>query len=249
MTKVIVVGAGGHARVLVSLLGYLPQIEIVGVADRDDSSLGEEIGGTRVIATWDALPEWRSRGVEGVVLALGNNELRRRMFHAVQAMGFRVLGLRHPTALVEPGAVIGPGSVLCAGVMVCAAAQIGKNVLLNTGVIIEHECRIGDHAQIASGARLGGRVTVGDRAFIGLGSSVKDQLCIGRDVIVGAGSVVVSDLAQGVVAYGVPARVARVVLPGGGKADDGNQHSHTGVSSEKERCNAKRDPQRTPAAL
>ena len=109
MTKVIIVGAGGHARVMVSLLGYLPQIEIVGVADRDDSSLGEEIGVTRVITTWEALPEWHSRGVEGIVLALGNNELRRRMFHAVQAMGFRVLGLRHPTALVEPGAVIGQG--------------------------------------------------------------------------------------------------------------------------------------------
>ena len=121
-------------------------------------------------------------------------------------------------------------------------------MLLNTGVIIEHECRIGDHVQIASGARLGGRVTVGDRAFIGLGSSVKDQLCIGRDVILGAGSVVVSDLAPGVVAYGVPARVARFVLPGGGKADDGNHNSHGAVSSENERSNAKRAPQRTPAA-
>jgi UDP-perosamine 4-acetyltransferase len=207
--NVIVVGAGGHAHVILGILSHFPDVAVAGIADRSEATVGETISGRSIITTWDALPDWRQRGIDAVVLALGDNAEREEMYNRTLAAGYRVLGARHPTAIVERGASIGDASVLCAGSIICAEAFIGDDVLINTGAIVDHECKIGSHAHIGPGVRLAGRVTVGERTFVGMGSCVIEKKRIGRDVVVGAGSVVVSDLPDGVVAHGVPARVSR----------------------------------------
>ncbi len=52
-----------------------------------------------------------------------------------------------------------------------------------------------------------GKVYVGKRTFIGANSVILPNVRIGSDVIVGAGSVVASDLPNGVVAAGSPAKI------------------------------------------
>ena len=205
--KVIVIGAGGHARVVASLLRYVPEIELAGFADRTRAALGERIGDAAVTTTWDELPAWRGAGVTAVALAIGDNAERARMFAAAKAHGYRVLGLRHPTAFVERDAEVGEAAVLCAGAILGAGVRLGANTLVNTGAIVDHECAVGDHAHLGPGCRLAGRVAVGALTFVGLGATVRDGIRIGENVVVGAGSVVVSDIPDNAVAYGVPSRV------------------------------------------
>ena len=207
--NVIVVGAGGQSRVILGLLSHYSDITVAGIADRTESTLGQAIGSTTIITTWDGVGDWRHRGIEAVVLAIGDNAEREQMYHRTLAMGYQVVGARHPTAIVEQGAYVGQACVLCAGSIICAEARIGDNVLINTGAIVDHECLIGSHAHICPGVRLAGRVSVGERTFLGIGSCVIEKKRIGRDVVVGAGSVVVSDLPDDVVAYGVPARIRK----------------------------------------
>lgn len=207
--NVIIVGAGGQSRVVLGLLSHDSNITIAGIADRTETTLGQAIGGIPIITTWEGLLDQRQRGIDAVVLAIGDNVEREQIYRRMLAMGYPVIGARHPTAIVEHGAFVGEACVLCAGSIICADARIGDNVLINTGAIVDHECVVGSHAHICPGVRLAGRVSVGERTFLGIGSCVVDKKCIGRDVVVGAGSVVVSDLPDDVVAYGVPARVRR----------------------------------------
>ena len=97
------------------------------------------------------------------------------------------------------GAVINPGS------------QIGQSVIINTSASVDHECVIADAAHICPGVHLAGRVQVGAATHVGIGTTVIERINIGSGSFIGAGSVVVDDIPDGVVAYGVPARVIRKV--------------------------------------
>lgn len=209
--KVIIVGAGGHARVIAGLLQYRADVEVIGVADRGPELFGESIGTTRISATFDQLSELHTLGVSMAALAIGDNTERAEMFAHLRRLGFDILSLIHPTAILEQDVQLGVGVVICAGAILCTQVRLGDNVLINTGSIIDHEGRIDAHAHIAPGSRLAGRVHVGERTFVGIGTTVKDHINIGARSIIGSGSVVISDIPHDVVAYGVPAKVQRHV--------------------------------------
>lgn len=207
--RVIIVGAGSHARVIASLLASMSDIEVAGVADRTDCNFGEMIGKYSIIATFDHLSEWLEKGITGAALALGNNNDRADMFFKMKAMGFHILTLIHPAALIERDVQMGEGVVVCAGAILCTQVKVGDNVLINTGAIIDHECVIASHAHIGPGSRLAGRVNIGEKTFVGIGATVKEKIVIGARSVIGAGSVVVRPIPDDVIAYGVPAIVQR----------------------------------------
>jgi sugar O-acyltransferase (sialic acid O-acetyltransferase NeuD family) len=208
---VVIIGAGGQARVVAAILRSMPDVEVVGAADRSPASVGEDIGGTRVITTIGRLSGLLRKGVAWAVLAIGDNAERARMYEHLRACGFRILTARHPTALVEDDVRIGRGAVICQGAILCTKVVVGANALINTGAIVEHETRVGAHAHVGPGARVAGRVVIGAGSFLGVGCTVRDRVRIGAGSIIGAGSVVVSDIPPRVVAYGVPARAQRHV--------------------------------------
>lgn len=205
-TPILIVGTGGHARVLAALIARLPQYAVIGALDRSSHRRDETIGQNSVVGTWTDLPSFATADA-AIALAIGNNTERAEMFARVKTLGFAVPVLQHPLAIVDVTASVGEGAVLCVGCIVGAEAVIGRNVIVNSGAIVDHECRIDDHAHVAPGCRIAGRVRVGERTFVGIGTSVRDQVRIGRDVTIGAGAVVVSDIPDSAMAYGVPARV------------------------------------------
>jgi sugar O-acyltransferase (sialic acid O-acetyltransferase NeuD family) len=209
--RVVVVGAGGHARVVTSLLRLMPEVEVVGVADRTSSAIGERIGDTKIVTTFDDLPELLHSGVTWAALALGDNRERSEMLARLKSGGFSLLTAVHPTAVIEADAKVGEGAVICAGAIVCTEVVIGPGVIINTGAIVDHECVVEECAHVAPGCCLAGRVHVGARTLVGAGSRVIPNRRVGADCVIGAGSVVVGDIPDGSVAYGVPARVQRHV--------------------------------------
>lgn len=205
--SVIVVGAGGHARTIVGIFSQMPDVVTVGVADHNGDSIGERVCGVEIIASLEGLPDMLKRGVKWAAIAVGDNQERSQLSHRVKSMGFTLMIARHPSTVLEPEVRIGEGCQLAAGVIVGACAVIGPGVILNTRTIVDHESVVGEFAHVAPGCCLAGRVVIGKRTFIGIGSTVADKVHVGADCIVGAGSVVLKDLPDGVVAFGVPARV------------------------------------------
>ena len=211
MTPIVIVGAGGQARVVAAALRQTGEWKLVGVLDDKPGSIGEPILDSAVVGTYDDLVRLVEQGIRHAFPALGDNNARMRLFRTILASGFDIPVLIHPHALVDRTATVGRGTFVCAGAIIGVEARVGENCLINTGAIIEHETIVADGAHVAPGCRIGGRARVGERVFVGLGSTIKDKISIGSGSTIGAGSVVVRDIPADVVAYGVPARVVRSI--------------------------------------
>jgi UDP-perosamine 4-acetyltransferase len=204
MPNLLMVGGGGHARVLQELL----------------TEAGHELAGYVALSAADLLLEGAlQRYSDDQVLALnpeefllingigssGDLSLRASVFEKFKAAGFNFLQLVARTAHVSDSAAVTEGVQVMHMAVVHTDAKIDDNTIVNTGAIVEHHNVIGAHCHIAIGAVLAGNVTVGDRTHIGANATVLQGVTIGSNCIIGAGAVVLNDVPDGHVAVGVPA--------------------------------------------
>ncbi|MFW6116154.1 MAG: acetyltransferase [bacterium] len=208
--RTLIVGAGGHAQVVADILLGMQKddadIVPVGYLDDDPALEGQRLLGLPVLGDTAQISDVPH---EAVVVAIGDNATRQRMFERLQSQGEQFVVARHPNSVIASGVEIGPGSMICAGAIANPGSTIGANVILNTGCTVDHHNRIGDHAHIAPGVHLGGAVEVGEGALVGIGATVMPQRRVGAWSVVSAGAVVHSDVGDEVVAAGVPARMIR----------------------------------------
>jgi UDP-perosamine 4-acetyltransferase len=207
---VVVVGAGGHAKVAIEALRFSGWT-VLGCTDFNAGH--EAVVGAPVLGTDDVLPEVLEAGVRFVFVALGNNKLREAKADELRALGFEQPNAIGPNAAISPSAQVGVGVAIFGGAIINADARIADYAIINTNASVDHDCVIGRAAHIAPGCALAGCVTVGDRTFVGAGSTVIPGITIGPGTLVGAGSVVVRDLAGGITALGVPARLRQTDVP------------------------------------
>lgn len=211
--NVVVLGAGGHALVVAeAVLAPGGALSVVGFLDDDPRLYQSRVLDLPVLGPISSL---RSIDHDAVVIGIGDNVTRTRLFLQLSEAGEHVISVTHPEARVSLSAVIGNGTLITAGTVITSQAYIGENVIVNTGATVDHNCVVESHAHVAPGVHLAGGCTVGIGSLIGIGSVVIPSRRIGAWSIVGAGSVVVRDVPDGVVAYGNPARVRRqLATPG-----------------------------------
>jgi sugar O-acyltransferase (sialic acid O-acetyltransferase NeuD family) len=211
--RVVGLGAGGHAAVMIETLRAAGGYEIVALTDPREELWGTTLLGVRVVGGDDELAQYH-QAVSHAFIGLGgasDTSARRRLFELATARGFDLVRVVHPTAILSPSARLGSGAALLASAVVNANAEVGSNALVNTGAIVEHDCSIADHVHIATGARLASGVRVETGAHVGAGATVLQGRTIGANAIVGAGAVVTRDVDPGTVVAGVPARLLRRV--------------------------------------
>jgi UDP-perosamine 4-acetyltransferase len=201
---IAIVGAGGHAAVIIEAIRSGGAFDPVAVVD--PSPEAGEVLGVPVVGGDSELPALLARGVDQAVVAIGLNRLRQKLGDDLLAQGFALPPIVHPSALVSPSARIGEGAVIMARASIGARAVVSRLAVVNTGAIVEHDDEIGVSAHVAPGVALGGCVRIGDRTLVGIGSAARPGVKVGSDVVIGAGSAVVSDLPDGAVVGGAPAR-------------------------------------------
>lgn len=197
--RLLVLGAGGHARVVVSALqdaGRPPQK----ILDDDSGKWGRKILGIPI----DGPIERHGSGADLAIAAFGDNRLRAKK---VAESGSRWTTAVHPSAFVHPSASLGEGTVVCAGAVVQPEVVIGAHSIVNTGASVDHDCELGDFAHVAPGARLAGSVRIGAGTLVGIGAVIVPGVVVGEWVRIGAGAAVTGDLPSQCVAVGVPARI------------------------------------------
>jgi sugar O-acyltransferase (sialic acid O-acetyltransferase NeuD family) len=208
-TSFVLLGAGGHARVLVALARKVG-FQILGVCDpalaADAVSRWEELDVLGDDSALDMLPPDRVSLMLGVG-QLTTNNLRERLYSSWRARGYDFPPLVHPTAWVAPGVILGDGVQVMAGAIVQPGCYIGENCIINTRAGVDHDCSIGQNVHLAPGATLCGKVTVGDSAYIGAGATVIQGLLVGAGAVVGAGVTLVRDLKPKVTILGAANRL------------------------------------------
>lgn len=210
----VIWGASGHAMVVADIVRQKGTYRIVGFLDDvNPGRHGDEFYGAEILGGKEQLEQLLYRGVKHILLGFGDCKMRLELTRTLQARGFSLPVAIHPRATVVEDIVLGSGTVIAAGAVVNPGVRIGSSVIINTSASVDHECIIGDAVHIGPGAHLAGRVVIGQAAHIGIGATVVDRVHIGSGVIIGAGAVVMNDIPDSVVAYGVPARIKRMVDP------------------------------------
>jgi UDP-perosamine 4-acetyltransferase len=203
---VIVVGASGHAKVVIELLfssGHKVAY-CVGGHDSQDRCLN-----VPVLKGDDHLPTLLQRGYSNVFIAIGNNQRRRQLADECTSLGFKLVNAVSPQAVISPTARLGKGIAVMAGAVINSDTVIGDLAIINTGASVDHDCHIGIGVHLAPQCALAGNVTVGANAFLGIGCKVIPGVSIGENAIMGAGSVVISTVPANATALGVPARITK----------------------------------------
>ncbi|ROI09216.1 acetyltransferase [Chryseobacterium sp. H3056] len=197
MEKVIIIGGGGHAKVLIDCIETQNMFEIISVLD-DNPDLHEILNYKVLRRT-----ELNFQNDVKMILGIGNNVTRKKIAEKLSAEYITAV---HPSAIISKYAKIGTGTVIFAGAIVNAGAVIGDHCIINTGSIIEHDCVLEDFVHVSPNAALSGAVKIGSASHIGIGANVIQNINIGSNVTIGSGAVVISDIPDNCTAVGIPAK-------------------------------------------
>lgn len=192
--KIVIIGGGGHAKVLINIIKKNAEFEIVGYTDNQNSG---EILGIAYLGKDNVLPEIFSSGVKYAGLGIGQIDLsnkRKLIQEKISKISFQFPAIISKDTIINEDVKIGSGTQIFDGVVINSGTRIGKFTIINTNSTIEHDCQIGDFTHIAPGATLSGTVKIGNGCMIGTAATVIQAINITDKVLIGAGSIVIKDV-------------------------------------------------------
>lgn len=207
---IIIIGAGGHARVIADALVCAGNA-VIGFVDKDNARKGQYMldlpimGGEDVLARFD-------RNAVLLVVGIGSTghrsslELRQRISERLCDDGWTLGGVRHPSALISPTARVAADAQIMAGAIVQVGADIGAGVILNTRAVVEHDSVVGEYSHVSIGTILCGNTRIGACSHIGAGAVVRQGISLGDGITVGTGAIVIANHEGGETLVGNPAK-------------------------------------------
>ena len=200
--RLAIIGAGGHAKVVLDALLNLGWRNVsLDIYSEDKNEVGWDFSGYPVRYLSSAALTGQQFHV-----AIGSNAVRHRITDAICKVGGSPLSIVHPRAIVSATSRIGAGSFVAAGSIIGPSAILGAGCIVNHGSVIDHDCRLDNYVHIAPGATLGGAATIMADVLVGAGANVLPKVTVGSAALIGAGAVVHRDIPAGSTYVGVPAR-------------------------------------------
>lgn len=207
---VFIIGAGGHAKVLVDCLRDDSEIIIAGFLDKNEQLHGKLILDFKVLGCEeDILRKYSVMDIR-LINGVGSVNLplqREKVFNKFKNTGYCFLNVKHPTSYLGYEVQLGEGVQLFARSTIQPGCKIGNNVIINTQTLIDHDCYIGDHVHLAPGVICCGNVTIGKGTHIGSGAVLLQGVTIGEYCLVAAGAIVTRDIESHCKVAGIPARM------------------------------------------
>lgn len=206
LKPLIVLGAGGHAAVLVDILKQQKR-EIIAIVTPDLMQRVPIFDGIKVISQDDDVLKFEPEAILLVngIGSMPGSKVREDIYKNFIDKGYYFETVVSDNAVVSDYAVLQNGAQVMAGAIIQTGAAIGANSIINTSAIIEHDCKIDCHNHIAPAATLSGSVKTGPRVHIGTGANIIQLVTIGADVVIGAGTTITKDVDKNTMCY--PARI------------------------------------------
>lgn len=210
MKKIIIIGSGGHAKVVADIIltrekELNEDLKIIGFLDDNFKNLKyDNIFNIPILGNLNNIDNFSNNEDCFFIIAIGNNEIREKISKKYKELNYYTA--IHPRSIISREVEIGRGTVVMANVVINPNSTIGKHCIINTSSVVEHDNKIGDYVHISPNATLCGGVNIDDNSWVGAGSVVRQQIHIGKDVIVGANSVVVKDIENSCIVAGNPAK-------------------------------------------
>ena len=207
--KIVLIGGGGHAKVVIDVIKENKEFDIVGILDVNEN-IGKNVLGIEIIGTDDMLHELYNLGVKKAFItvgSVGNVGLREKLMLFAKNIGFKFPNIISNSAMLSREISFGEGIFINRGAIINSETSIGDFVIVNSAAIVEHDVIIGKFVHISPNAVVLGNVKIGDYTHIGASSTIIQNSEIGSNVLVGMGSVVVKNIPSNVKAYGNPCRI------------------------------------------
>ena len=141
MSTLLILGAGGHGKVVAEIatsLGY----EVLFLDDKP---------GENVVGKINEFEKYKD-SFDSFIIGIGNNKLRGEIQKKLSELGVTIATLISPKALVSSSTSIGEGTVVEPGAIINTGIQIGKGCIISVGSIIDHDSVIEDFAHVNAGA-------------------------------------------------------------------------------------------------
>lgn len=208
--KIVLVGSGQHARVVLYNIKEQGKYEVIGFLDSDENKIGSFYEGLPIIGNYENLNEIKEKyKINKFFIAFGNMKYRKKVFDKFIEEGWEAVNIIHPNAVVSKQSKIGKGVLIECGCLITPNPIIGNNVVINTGSQVNHDNVIEDHVYIASGVILSGGVKIEENTLLDDGVIVCLGRKVGKNSLIGAGSIVTKNIPNDVICYGNPARIVR----------------------------------------
>lgn len=207
---IIILGAGGHAKVLIDILKS-QSVNIIGITDSDPSKVGKNILDVPVIGDDAVIETYNNDSIELVngIGMIANERKRQQIFDNFKKQGYSFASVIHHSVVLSSGVELSEGIQIMAGAIVQPGCKIGTNSIINSRACIDHDSIIDSHVHVAPGVILSGEVLIGSGTLVGSGATIIQGVKVGENAIVAAGAVVVRDVPDGATVMGVPAKVVK----------------------------------------
>ena len=210
MKKIIIIGAGGHAKVVADIIltrkiDLNENLKIIGFLDDNFKNLKyDNIFNIPILGDLSNIEKFSNNKDYFFIIAIGSNKVREEISKKYPELNYYIA--IHPRSIISREVEIGAGTVVMANVVINPASTIGKHCILNTSSVIEHDNGLGDYVHISPNTTLCGGVNIEDNSWIGAGSVIRQQIYIGKNVLVGANSVVIKNIEDNCIVVGNPAK-------------------------------------------
>jgi sugar O-acyltransferase (sialic acid O-acetyltransferase NeuD family) len=196
--KLVLIGAGGHARSCIDVIEQEGKYEIAGLVGLSQK-VGSKQFGYEVLTTDSGLGELAKRFPFALVVLgqIHSPDLRIRLYEESIAAGFKLPSIIAPSAYVSPHAKIGAGTIVMQGAILNTGVVVGDNCIINSRALLEHDSRVSDHCHVSTGATINGDTFIGTGSFIGSGAVIKEGVSVGVGSVVGMGVALRHNLAAG----------------------------------------------------
>lgn len=194
---VIIVGAGGHGRVIADIITLSGDV-VLGFLDDKDAS---EFSGITILGKLKDIEKYKQDS--SFIVGIGNNQLRKQIMDSFGVNWYTAI---HPTAVIASDVIIGEGTAIMANAVINTGSKIGRGVIVNTAATIDHDSILSEYVHISPGVHLGGTVSIGPETWIGIGATVINNVAICEKCIIGTGAVVIQNINKSSVYVGMPAK-------------------------------------------
>ena len=213
--KILLVGAGQHARVVLYNIQEQNKYDVIGILDKNLDKAKEEkfFEGIPILdidySKIDLKELKEKLGTDKFFISFGNMKYRKKVGELFKNSGWNSVNIIHPNAVISKNAKLGEGILIECGCLITPNPIIGDNVVVNTGSQVNHDNIIENHVYIASGVVLSGGVKIGENTLLDDGVIVTLGREVGKNSLIGAGAVVTKNIKERCVGYGNPCKIVR----------------------------------------
>lgn len=190
---VIIIGAGGHAKVIADIVKSSGD-NLVGFLDDNMDIQGNVIFEDKIVLGTTKEEDIEKYKDNYFIIGIGSNRVRKLISEKYPNLKYYTA--IHPSSIIGSDVSINEGTVIMAGTIINTGTVVGKHCIVNTSSSLDHDNILEDYVHISPGSHLAGTVKISEGTWICAGVTIINNITIGKNNVIGAGATVIRNIVE-----------------------------------------------------